>query len=354
MNRSLLALIIIFSGFGAVLWRGGEALVSVLRTSTMDDFINGNTAQRIDKAVFKAVPRSLALDGLVTGLQYRFLHDAGSQVYAGCGDWLFSEEELRAAKSDSSRLQLRADLLTRLVQSVASTDVKLIILPVPDKAAQVEDELCGVRAAQSRLRDAFRSKLADVTTATLVDIRQSWPTPGYWRTDTHWNQIGARFAAEKAASAINGLLGSGSDQVRLIEGQPHQRIGDLARLAGLVDAPAVLAPPVEHELETRTEITRSGGLLDDPDGPSIILAGSSFSLNSNFRNYLEAASSREVIQVSEAGGGFAGALLRLLDTNRQALTKAKVVIWEWPMRTLTAPLTNEEQRFLNASRLAAR
>lgn len=354
MKKTLLALIIIFSGFGAVLWRGGDALVSVLRTATTEDLTNGNTAQRIDKAVFNAMPRSSTLDGFIAGLQYRVLHDAGPQVYAGCGSWLFSQEELRVAKSDGANFDARGELLTRLAQAVASLNVQLIILPVPDKAAQVEEELCGLRAAQSRLRDAFWTKLAEVKTAILVDIRPGWPTPGYWQTDTHWNQIGARFAAAKVASETNSALGAGSDKVQLVEGVSRQRIGDLARLAGLADAPLMLAPAIEQERETRAEIARSGGLLDEAESPSIILAGSSFSLNSNFRDYLEAASSREVVQVSEAGGGFAGALLRLLDKNMDAVTKAKVVIWEWPMRTLTAPLTSEERRFLDRSRLAAR
>jgi alginate O-acetyltransferase complex protein AlgJ len=344
----------VFSGFGAVLWRGGDALVSVLRASTTDDLTNGSTAQRIDKAVFNAMPRSSALDGLIAGLQYRVLHDAGPQVYAGCGNWLFSQEELRTAKSDSANLDARVELLRRLVQAVASLQVQLIILPVPDKAAQVEDELCGLRAAQSHRRDAFWTKLAEVKAAGLVDIRPGWPKPGYWQTDTHWNQVGARFAAAQVAGKINSAIGPGSDKVQLIEGTSRQRIGDLTRLAGLSEAPVMLAPAAEQERETRAEIARSGGLLDEAESPSVILAGSSFSLNSNFHDYLEAALSREVVQVSEAGGGFAGALLRLLGNNKDAIVKAKVVIWEWPMRTLTGPLTAEERRFLGPSHLAAR
>jgi alginate O-acetyltransferase complex protein AlgJ len=123
-------------------------------------------------------------------------------------------------------------------------------------------------------------------------------------------------------------------------------VGDLARLAGLTAAPPWLAPATEHEVEVKAEIKRSGGLLDDLPAPSIILAGSSYSLNSGFIEYLQASLSREVAQLSQAGGGFAGALLEIIHRRPTVLAGTKVVIWEWPMRSLTAPLTETERRFI--------
>jgi alginate O-acetyltransferase complex protein AlgJ len=55
---------------------------------------------------------------------------------------------------------------------------------------------------------------------------------------------------------------------------------------------------------------------------------------------------REVAQVSEAGGGFAGALLKMLQQKPDMLAGAKVVIWEWPMRSLVAPLSDAERQML--------
>lgn len=350
MIRALLVLAVIFSGLAAVLTRSREALGEVLRTTTVNDLTNGRFAQKIDKAIFGAVPRSTTLDGLLTGLEYRVLGDAGPQVRAGCGDWLFTMEELRAERHDRDNVVLRAELLHRLVRAIKQSGARVVIVPVPDKADQVEDKLCGIRATQSRLRDQFWSELTRVEGALVVDLRNHWPKPGYWKTDTHWDQTGARFAAEQIARAVARTLDPGEDAVKLLDGSLRQRAGDLARLSGLTDAPRSLAPAPEQERELKVEISRSGGLLDDTPEPQIILAGSSFSLNSGFFEYLEASLSREVAQVSQPGGGFAGALLETLDKRAGSLEKVKIVIWEWPMRSLVSSPSETERNFMRQIR----
>lgn len=339
MIRALLVLAVIFSGLAAVL---GE----VLRATTANDPTGGQFAQKIDKAIVGAVPRSSTLDGLVSGLMYQILGDAGSQVRAGCGEWLYTMEELRADRHDRHNMVLRSELLQRLVRAIKQSGAHLVIVPVPDKADQVEDRLCGITAVQSRLRDQFWNELARVDGVPVVDLRNGWPKPGYWKTDTHWDQVGARFAVERIRQAVASTLAPGQDAVKLIEGPLHERTGDLARQSGLTAAPRALAPAPEQEYEVRAEISRPGGLLDDTAEPSIILAGSSFSLNSEFFEYLEASLAREVAQVSQPGGGFAGALLETIEKQAGSLDKTKMVIWEWPMRSLVSPLSEAEKNFL--------
>ncbi|OKO86832.1 hypothetical protein [Bradyrhizobium sp. AS23.2] len=349
--RTLLVLAVIFSGLVAVVTRGREALGEVLRTTTMNDLTDGRFAQKIDKAIFGAVPRSGTLDGLVSGLQYRILGDAGPQVRAGCGDWLYTMEELRAERHDRDNMALRGELLQRLVRAIKQSGARLIIVPVPDKADEVEDKLCGgITAAQSRLRDQFWTELARIEGALVVDLRNDWPKPGYWKTDTHWDQSGARFAANQIARTMAGAFEPGQDTVKLVEGAMRRRTGDLARLSGLTDAPPVLAPAPEHERELKLDIARSGGLLDDTPEPSVILAGSSFSLNSGFSEYLQASLAREVAQVSQPGGGFAGALLEMLEKRPASLAKATAVVWEWPMRSLVSPPSEAEKNFMRQTR----
>jgi len=350
MIRTLLVLAVIISGLVAVLTRGHEALGQVLRTTSLNDLTDGRFAQKIDKAIFGAVPRSTTLDGLVSGIEYRLLGDAGPQVRAGCGDWLYSMEELRTERHASDNMALRAELLRGLAHAIRQSGTRLIIVPVLDKAAQVEDRLCGATAAQSRLRDAFWNELGHVEGAIVVDLRDNWPKPGYWKTDTHWDQTGARFAAQRIAQAVARTLEPGQEEVKLVEGSMRQRTGDLARLSGLTDAPRALAPWPEQEQEIKVDISRSGGLLDDTPEPSIILVGSSFSLNSHFFEYLQASLAREVAQVSKPGGGFAGALLDTLEKRAGSVEKVKAVIWEWPMRSLTSPLSDAEKNFLRQIR----
>ena len=241
---------------------------------------------------------------------------------------------------------LTQNLLDLLVKAAAERNILLVMLPVPDKAEQVEDQLCGLAADQSRLRAGLWAEATKSVEVAPIDLRNRWPSPGYWRTDTHWDRQGARFAADAVAGIINEKLGAGSENVRLVEGPSRERIGDLTRLAGLTESPRWLAPTQEHEVDDRAEIRRSGSLLDATPPPSVVLAGSSYSLNSGFIDYLQTALSREVVQTSQPGGGFAGALLDILERKPAVLAGVKVVIWEWPMRSLTAPPTEAERRFL--------
>lgn len=343
--KILAVLAIVFAGFCSVVFRGGESVYAIFRMAQLKDFLSGTLSGKIDRAVFDAIPRSAALNGFAAGLLYKGLRDTGSQVWAGCNDWLYSAEELRANRHDAENIAAHAKLLPLLVQALARRGILLVVVPVPDKAEQVEDQLCGIADDQSRFRARLWTQASSATALDQADLRTRWPHPGYWRTDTHWDSTGARFAAEAVAQIINGKLGPGPERINLTSSAMHERPGDLARLAGLMDSPRWLAPAAEFTGDPRAEIQRSGGLLDDAPSPSVILAGSSFSLNSGFIEYLQASLAREVAQVSEAGGGFAGALLKILQQKPDMLATVKVVIWEWPMRSLTAPLSEAERRF---------
>ena len=89
LAKILVVLATIFAGFGSVVVRGGDHLLTILKSAGLDDYLSGRLAGKVDRAVFDAIPRSAPLDALAAGLLYRGLHDAGSQVWAGCGDWLF-------------------------------------------------------------------------------------------------------------------------------------------------------------------------------------------------------------------------------------------------------------------------
>jgi alginate O-acetyltransferase complex protein AlgJ len=346
MIKILTVLAIVFSGSASVVVRGGDSIHEILRAAPLKDYMSGSLSGRIDRAVFDAIPRSAGLNGFSAGLLYKGLRDAGPEVWAGCNDWLYSAEELRVDRRDAENMAARLRMLPHLVQAFADRKILLIAVPVPDKAEQVEGQLCGIAADASRIRASAWTQAVGTTKLHQVNLRDRWPPPGYWRSDTHWDSTGAQFAAEATAKFVNGILGAGTERVSLTRGIRHERPGDLARLAGLQDAPKWLAPAAEYAEDARASIQRSGGLLDEATAPSVLLAGSSFSQNSGFIEYLQAALAREVAQVSEAGGGFAGALLKLLQQKPDMLAGAKVVIWEWPMRSLVAPLSDAERQML--------
>lgn len=346
MIKIFTVLAIIFAGFVSVVVRSGDSLYEILRAAPLKDYMSGSLSGKIDRTVFDAIPRSAGLNGFLAGLLYKGLRDAGPQVWAGCNDWLYSGEELRVDRRDAENMAAHIRMLPHLVQAFAERKILLIVVPVPDKAEQVEGQLCGITVDPSRVRANAWAQATGATKLYQVNLRDQWPLPGYWRTDTHWDSAGAQFAAEAVAKLVNGMLGAGTERVSLTRGARHERPGDLARLAGLLDAPTWLAPAAEYAEDARTSIQRSGGLLDEATAPSVLLAGSSFSQNSGFIEYLQAALGREVAQVSEAGGGFAGAVLKLLQQKPDMLAGAKVVIWEWPMRSLVSPLSDAERQWL--------
>jgi alginate O-acetyltransferase complex protein AlgJ len=93
-------------------------------------------------------------------------------------------------------------------------------------------------------------------------------------------------------------------------------------------------------------VHRSGGLLDDVAAPVVMLAGSSYSLNSGFIDYLQLDMKQEIAQQSRLGSGFAGSVLELLQHHPERLNDIKLLIWEWPLRSLYQPLTDEENTYL--------
>ncbi len=348
MRKIVLFLTTIFFGMALVFANSASTILGIITISDRSEFLSGVVAGRIDKAVFNAIPKVRWLNGLASGLIYAALHDAGSLVWAGCGDWLYSVEELREDRHDRENIVSRLKIFESLVKDVTARNVLFVAVPVPDKAEQVEDQLCGIKADRSRWRDDFWAGAAKAQ--YQINLRDNWPRPGFWRTDTHWDRQGARFAADKVAQLVIQKIGAGSNSIRLTKGDTRERLGDLARLAGLEEAPRWLAPDRDVEMIDTAEIARPGGLLDETQSPSILLAGSSFSLNSGFLDYLEVDLSREVVQASQAGGGFAGSLLEILEKNPHTLANVSVVIWEFPMRSLSAPLSEAERRFIAQSR----
>jgi len=302
MIKILTVLAIIFSGFVSVVVRGGDSLYEILKTAPLKDYLSGSLPGRVDRAVFDAIPRSAGLNGFSAGLLYKELHDAGPVVWAGCNDWLYSAEELRVDRRDAENMAARIRMLPHLVQAFAEHKILLVVVPVPDKAEQVEGQLCGIAADPSRVRANAWAQAAGAAKLLQVNLRDQWPRPGYWRTDTHWDSTGAQFAAEATAKLVNGMLGAGTERVSLTRGPLNERPGDLARLAGLQDAPKWLAPAAEYVRDARASIQRSGGLLDEATAPSVLLAGSSFSKipasSNTCRRRLAARSRRSAMPVA--------------------------------------------------------
>lgn len=310
---------------------------------------DGAVTAALDLKVRQGVPSSPALDAGLRGLLYALTGDADPQVRAGCPDWLFLAEESASTPHGAANLLARVRLAAQLRAALARRGITLVSVPVPDKVEQAGARLCGLAvSSQARGRAAAWSAATDHA-LLQIDLRRGWPRPGYWRTDTHWDRGGAAFAAGRVSATVRAMLPPGTTAMRERVGSvPQRRIGDLARLAGIERNAPPFAPAGEYDQERVLEIARAGGLLDDVAVPPVLLAGSSYSLNSGFLDALQLALGREVSQQSRAGGGFSGALLELL-AHPARLDGVSVLVWEWPLRTVYQPLTADERAALSST-----
>jgi alginate O-acetyltransferase complex protein AlgJ len=314
---------------------------------------NGEITRQLDRRVAAAAPSSEEVDGLLNGVLLRLTGDRGPQTRLGCPGWLFLAEEILEVKQGDANLAQRAQLAHALADDLRQRGIALVTLPVPDKVAQARAQSCGLAvAAQARARADVWRQVSGPLALNQVDLLPDWPAPGYWRTDTHWDRIGARFAAERVAESVRPLAGPSDAKVTLaVADRMQPRPGDLLHLAGLTAQTAALfGLPPDQERPAYSEVDSGGGLLDVAPAPDVLLAGSSYSLNSGFIDYLQYALLRPVAQQSLQGGGFAGALLDALKHHPQRLQGVKVVIWEWPLRSLTQPLSPAERDYLQAQR----
>ncbi|WP_454918870.1 alginate O-acetyltransferase AlgX-related protein [Xanthobacter sediminis] len=347
---AFLALMLAGLGFVA-LHLAGPASERIAGQMSLKGVLDGSLTAAVDKSVTAALPPMSGLEDIVAGLAYRMLGDAGAQVRAGCPGWLFLAEELVETRDGAAHLADRVRLAGKIKAAVEAKGAALVVLPVPDKADLSRAALCGLAVSeQARGRaDAWRRQSAGLG-LDQVDIAADWPLGAFLRTDTHWNDDGAAFAAHRVAEHVTRRLGPGTEPARVVVGAPRDRVGDLMRLAGLSRSWPWSGPQPDRQPEVTTEFTRSGGLLDDVPAPTVLLAGSSYSRNSGFLDYLQDALDREVAQKSQDGGGFAGPLLDILAKEPDLLQQTRLVVWEFPMRVLTQPLTPAERTFLGDDR----
>lgn len=348
---TIIFLVLIFAGLGFVLVHlVGPGKVAIAPLVSWHNVMNGRLTDTIDHTVGQGLPQTLALDSLASGLSYRLLGDAGPQVRAGCSGWLFSTEELIETRGGDAAMAQRIIIARKIRDQLSAVGIKLVILPIRDKADLAGSQLCRQPVSdQAQTRFAHWQNLTAGLDLDVVDMAQDWPAPGFLRTDTHWNETGARHAANHVSQAITSKLGTGTDNTMLKTGLPELTPGDLMRLAGLLESWPWSGPEPDSITPVSVKIGRSGGLLDDVSTPTVVLAGSSYSQRSGFIDFLQDGSKREVAQRSQDGSGFAGALLNILMNEPDILKQTRLVVWEFPVRALTQKLTDVERTFLETS-----
>ncbi|WP_376091483.1 cell division protein FtsQ [Roseomonas sp. CCTCC AB2023176] len=346
-------------------WQGIEAIASApaqqrLRpTLTGEAFLAGRTTAAVNYVMAHQLPSDPLLRATGGVFRYMLFGSGGPQVRVGCDDTLFLTEELRPWPEAQAAMAERAAGLRRVQAALAARGIPVVIAIVPDKARVMENRLCGAPwSAQSRARhDAW---LAAMRSAGVTDVVPLLPAltaqaarPGgaYYRTDTHWNQDGARAAAQAIAAAIANRELARNEAYRTdLAPEEANGPGDLLRLMSLDRVGNALRPDPDRERKARTEAPEGegggGSLLDEVPTAEVALIGSSYSVNANFHGFLQEALRGSIYNAAEAGGGFAGAAATYLAGENFRETPPKLIIWEIPERVIAQPLTAAERAFI--------
>ncbi|QXI29534.1 alginate O-acetyltransferase AlgX-related protein [Pseudomonas vanderleydeniana] len=319
------------------------------KTVTQDMLLHGDITHRFAKTLSDApVPKQAA--DLERGGSWLAFGDLGPRVREGCPDWLFLTDELRLNRNAALNARAKVQAVSELQQALGKRGIQLVVAVVPDKSRIVASQLCKLSrpAVLAPRIDEWLALLqgAGVTALNLTPTLQAVGEAAYLRTDTHWSEAGAKAAAEQVAGMITGVkfVPTPHKSFDLTTQPSAVRPGDLVRLAGIDWLPTKLQPRVENvaatQIKERAEAA-TGDNLDDLFGddnlPNTALIGTSFSRNSNFVGFLEAALGAPVGNFAKDGGEFSGAAKAYFDSPAFTQTPPKLIVWEIPERDLQTP-----------------
>ncbi|MBU8536536.1 alginate O-acetyltransferase AlgX-related protein [Falsiroseomonas tokyonensis] len=343
---------------GLGLWQGVAAMATpqaarrLAPTLNTESFLAGRTAAAVNQVMAQDLP----VDGLLRAaggvLRWKIFGSGGPTVAPGCGDWLFLTEELRPwGPEGQAAMARRAELLARVAKLLAARDIALQVVLVPDKARAAAAMRCGIPySAESEARGAaFRQMLQGQL--PLLDLAPVLAPEGpalFYRTDTHWNQDGARRAAEAIAAALPAGIARDTAFRTSRAAEETPLVGDLLRLMSLDQVPDALRPRPDRQFVETTEPAEAeeASILDEAPVPEVVLIGSSFSRNANFDGALQQALSAPVGNLSRAGGGFAGAARDFFGSPAWRETPPRLLVWEIPERVLNQPLNADDAALL--------
>jgi alginate O-acetyltransferase complex protein AlgJ len=279
--------------------------------------------------------------------------DLGARVRRGCGNWLYLTDELTLHPGRAANAARRVKMIEEVAAYLRGRHIGLVVVPVPDKSRIEAAGLCGVdrpAAIGGRLAD-FGTNLgrAGIDVVDLVRPMSAAGGEPYYRTDTHWNERGAKIAAETVASALRqaNLTPTQKAQFHVASEPEHERVGDLIRLAGLDGVPYPLRPRGDEEAATVVDQSAAGnvGLLDETPAPELAVIGTSFSRRANFVPFLSLALTAPVENRAEDGGGVANAAIDYFAKPEFQKTPPRAIVWEIPERMIEEPVAASDEHW---------
>lgn len=309
---------------------------------SLHDLRTGALTAELSKRLDASLPWRTTFIATANATRYLVAHGAGADVRIGREGWLFSTEELRIDRNDASRHLTRLQLLDDIVQQLKAQHIDVVIILVPDKARLHADKLRTAypmwhRDRYETIKRSLRSRGIALVDG-LAALSALGDAPGYYRTDTHWNQRGANAVAIATALLVRKRHPNlPRVSFTTAASPPHSMIaGDLLRLMGLDSVPDLIRPDADLELPLRTRRTRNDAMtLFGEPGVDVVLIGTSFSKRGNFHGALQEHLAAPVLNAAVDGGGLFQALRSFLQDDSSGSSSPQILLWEIPERVLS-------------------
>jgi hypothetical protein len=243
-----------------------------------------------------------------------------------------------------------------LAAALGARGIRLVLLPVPGKAAIHPEALAGPdglagRAPENPSRADFLAAAARVTEvldpAPLLRAMRAEGRDAYLHTDTHWRPEAVERVAGALARLLEGVVTFEGEPLDDLERRPIQvsQVGDTLRLR--LPAPADPGVPPE-EIELRAVARGDGPLRPEPGGEVLILGDSFANVYSQaslgwgegagLAEQLAFALRRPVDLLARNAGGPRAARQALADElarGRDRLAGKRAVVWVFAERELS-------------------
>ena len=325
--------------------------IAPLQSIRVRDFATGQVTEAQSRLLNEELWGGDILAAAARAIDWWALRDLGGQVRRGCDGWLFLREELDVHPEPKAAMARRAAMVGRVADILRGRNIFLVVALAPDKSRVEAGHLCRLKRP-ARLAWRYQQFNAfiggqGVQTIDLFHVLERLEGERYFLSDTHWNEKGAKAAADAIARHLEerGVAPPrGSSVETRIGPVVRERVGDLIRLAGLADLPIPLRPAGDWVAESETILPEpaSDDLLGEMAGPPVVVVGSSFSRNANFVGFLAAALSSPVGNLAQDGAKFSAAATAYFKNAAFKESPPQAIVWEIPERHVDEALSSEE------------
>lgn len=323
----------------------------------LSGFVEGKLTAQISRHLNEKFLATKPFSILERAVQWSILGDAGSAVRQGCPDWFFLVDEFQIHPHADTNAQSRASIVSHVAQMLSRRSIRLVITIVPDKSRMEQEHLCGLHRSvklAARIDEWISSVMSE--NIPVIDLRvplQVVNHDTYYKTDSHWNEVGAQLAAGYIARELHSMKIIEKPEKAIdptaIKSIAIERSGDLFRVSNLDALPGWLRPAAEvtQVSVVSTVASTSDDLFDASGLPPVVLVGTSFSRTANFVPFLSQYLALQVANLAKDGGDFDGAALSYLRSESFNNEPPKIMLWEVPERMLQKSLTRSEQLWID-------